>query len=273
MSLANVAYQMPLTWGDTAMRELEAQALVPMLGEHPVEMGLTGHEAEVLARLRTLPRYRQLVAAAYPDEREPLTLTHVTNALAAFQRTLLSGNSAYDRARRGNTAALSESARRGYAAFFSDKLECYQCHGGMFFSNTTDYEGRVFTPRVAAQNLYGQDKCGGPPSPTSDVHGLALSYDERNRIKAPTLRNIGVTGPYMHDGTYATLDEMMDHYGKSGQATSAFKANCSLPAQDKADLIAFLRSLTDEEFLANPKHADPWPGARTGTPVRTSFGR
>lgn len=274
MSLANVAYAPVLTWANPTQRRLEDQALVPMFGETPVEMGLAGKEAVLLERLRAEPRYQVLFPAAFPGDRDPFSVPNVTRALASFQRTLLSGRSAFDRYQAGDTAALSPAARRGAALFTSERLECFHCHGGFNFTGSMDFEGKAF-PEVEFHNtgLYNIDGRGGYPAPNTGVHEITGNPEDMGRFKAPTLRNVEVTAPYMHDGSIPTLEEVVEHYRAGGRTiasgphagvgadsplVSPFVPGFSISDQEKADLIAFLRSLTDRSFLADPRFADPW---------------
>jgi mono/diheme cytochrome c family protein len=108
MSLVNVAYSPALTWANPNMRRLETQALVPLFGEHPVEMGMNGKEEVLLARLQAEPLYGHLFADAFPEDAHPFTLEHVTKAIACFERTIISGRSSYDRYRfSGEQKAIS----------------------------------------------------------------------------------------------------------------------------------------------------------------------
>jgi len=139
MSLANVGYLVSLTWADPGLRRPEEQALVPMLGTHPVELGMGGREGEIVARLADAPRYPPLFAAAFPGEARPIRLDNVTRAIAAFERTLISGDAPYDRlVYRGEMEALDAAAWRGMRLFFSDRLACSRCHAGPAFSGSID---------------------------------------------------------------------------------------------------------------------------------------
>ena len=135
MSLANVAYVPALTWANSLMLDLERQALVPIFGDSPVELGIRD-EVELVARLEADQEYVASFAKSFPKDPPKITLDQVTKALAAFQRTLLSGRSPYDRYLAGETQALSDSQKRGKDLFFSEKLECYHCHGGYAFSDS-----------------------------------------------------------------------------------------------------------------------------------------
>jgi cytochrome c peroxidase len=132
MSLVNVAYAPVLTWANPKLESLEEQALTPMLGEEPLELGLKGHEPRFLGALRGDPLYQRLFPKAFPGESDTFTLKNVTKAIATFERTIISMRSPYDRYRWGGEAsAISDSAKRGELIFSSsERGGCFQCHGG-----------------------------------------------------------------------------------------------------------------------------------------------
>jgi cytochrome c peroxidase len=275
MSLANVAYFPVLTWSNPLMKHLEQQALVPLIGQEPVELGLAGKEAEVMARLAAEPAYRDLFPKAFPEADGQISLATVVRALAAFQRSLISMRSPYDRYRyEGDVDAMSDSAIRGEALFFSERLECHHCHNGINFADTVLHE-RNKAGEVAFHNtgLYNLDGKGRYPPPNIGIAEITGRPEDMGRFRAPSLRNVAVTAPYMHDGSIATLDEVIDHYaaggrtiasgpnagvGRTNPLKSSFVPGFTLTAAERADLIAFLKSLTDEEFLRDPRHANPW---------------
>jgi cytochrome c peroxidase len=275
MSLANVAYSPVLTWANPNMRKLEAQALVPMFGEDPVELGMSGKEDVLLSRLKTQPLYWSLFPKAYPAEADPFTLGNVTKAIASFERTILSGDSPYDRYRRGDDPnAISDSAKRGETLFFSERLECFHCHGGFNFTGTLDYYGKGFA-EVEFHNtgLYNLPGKFSYPEPNPGLYTFSQEPADVGKFKAPTLRNIELTAPYMHDGSIATLSEAIDHYAAGGRKIkdgpyagdgaanpnrSEFVKGFSLSAQEKEEVLAFLKSLTDETLLTNPRLSNPW---------------
>jgi cytochrome c peroxidase len=261
MSLANAAFSASLTWADPGKRSLEDQAVVPMTNRHPVEMGLRGHEKEVLARLRAETVYQARFPRAFPADRDPITLVNVRKAIACFERTILSGNSPYDRlVWRDDSSALSEAAWRGMKLFHSERLRCAKCHEGFTLSGPVVWEGG---PAVAPAFVNN----GLPAAPGKADLGLftiSRRPSDRGRFRVPTLRNIAVTGPYMHDGRFATLDAVIDHYAAGGareSRQSRFVTGFSITGEEKRDLIAFLESLTDKEFLADSRFSDPWPKA------------
>jgi cytochrome c peroxidase len=276
MSLTNIAYSPVLTWANPTQRKLETQALVPMFGEEPIEMGLSGQEDALLARLAAVPTYKKLFATAFPKERNPISLLNITRAVASFQRSLISGRSPYDRYRTGeDPSAISESAIRGEAVFFDERTECFHCHGGFNFTETVDYVGRGFV-EIEFHNtgLYNLDEDGAYPAPNTGVHEISGDPEDMGRFKAPSLRNIALTAPYMHDGSIATLDGVIDHYeeggrtiesgpfkgiGKNNPRKSSFVKTFNLTTQERADLKAFLESLTDRSFVTDKRFANPWP--------------
>ncbi|HVU00681.1 MAG TPA: di-heme enzyme [Polyangiaceae bacterium] len=274
MSLANVAYAATLTWANPVVRELERQATVPMFGEAPVELGLSGHEDELLARLRAEPAYGPLFSDAFPEDADPVSILNVTRGLASFERVLLSGNSRYDRFEAGDESALTASEQRGLVLFNSEKTECNHCHGGFDFTDSVTYEGKAFDETPFHNN--GLYNLGGTGAYPADNTGLAVFTGKKTdtgRFKAPTLRNIAVTAPYMHDGSIATLDGVLDHYAAGGRtidsgpnagdgAKSPYKdpliTGFTLSAEERVDFLAFLGALTDEEFLTDPRFSNPW---------------
>lgn len=274
MSLGNIAYSPVLTWANPIMKRLEQQALVPMFGEEPVELGLAGKEQQLLQRLAAVPKYRQLFAAAYPGADSAITLVHITQAIASFERTLITGGSPYDAYKRGVKTALSASAKRGEELFFSEKTECFHCHGGFNFTGTVNYKGKGFV-EIEFHNtaLYNVDGKGGYPAPNTGIEAVTTNPDDMGKFKAPSLRNIAVTAPYMHDGSIKSLEEVVEHYNAGGRTIasgpnkgvgadsplkSEFVRPMELSAQEKRDLVAFLRTLTDSTFLRDPRFANPW---------------
>jgi cytochrome c peroxidase len=275
MALANVAYQPVLTWANPNLRRLEQQALIPMFGEDPVELGMAGREGELLQRVRDEPRYPPLFRAAFPGDSAPITVANIAKALATFQRGLISANSPYDRYRfRGERTAISASAQRGEALFNSEELECFHCHGGPLLTGTSDFVGKGSAEVEFFNNgLYNVGGTGRYPDPNTGLYEFTRRSRDMGLFKAPSLRNIALTAPYMHDGSVATLDEAIDHYAAGGRVIasgpnagdgranpnkSGFIAGFTLSTTQRADLKAFLLSLTDSTFITNPRFRDPW---------------
>ncbi len=274
MSLANVGYSSTLTWAHPLLYELERQSLLPIFGDDPVEQGMKD-AATLEEKLADIPRYQELFKAAFPDASRAGTIQQITQALAAFQRTLISGSSPYDRWLQGEDPdAISPAAARGYALFNSEKLECFHCHVGFNLSDHTHWAGKpFFDAPFHNTGLYNLDGKGAYPEPNTGVHNVTGDSTDMGRFKAPTLRNIAVTAPYMHDGSIETLEEVLDHYSAGGRTIesgphagdgsksplkSDLIAGFELSEDERADLLAFFKSLTDEEFLTNPDFSDPW---------------
>jgi cytochrome c peroxidase len=243
MSLANVAYNPAYTWTDAGFGSLEAQALQPLLSEHPIEMGLAGREAAVLAELAADAQYRAAFARAFPQDAAPVTLHNLVRALASFERTLISGRSAFDRyVFDDERTAFDAAARRGMALFYSERIGCARCHSGINFSGPIAHAGAA---RV---------------EPAFVNTGLG-------RFRVPTLRNIAVTAPYMHDGAVRSLAEVLDHYAQTGRGHPGIAQQgadsderlrpFALASAEKEDLLIFLRAITDEQFLGEPRFAAP----------------
>jgi cytochrome c peroxidase len=272
MSLTNVAYVPRLNWANP-IETLEEQARGPLFGTEPVELGL--EEAQLLERLNGSPDYVGRFAEAFPEAPEPVSVDSVLKALAAFQRTLVSADSPYDRlVYGGQEDALSDSARRGAELFFGERLECFHCHGGFSFTDSQRHDGTT-EDQVSFHNtgLYNVDGRGGYPASDTGLFEITGDRRDMGRFRAPTLRNIAVTAPYFHDGSAATLDEVLDHYAAGGRTIaegenagvgsesplrSLFVSGFTLTAEERADVLAFLESLTDETFLSDPRFADPF---------------
>ncbi len=333
MSLANVAYARTLTWPNPNLTTLEGQAIIPMTGENPVELGLTTSKKkdEMLARFRAEPRYQRMFAEAFPGNADPVTLDSVLKALGSFERTLISGNSPYDQSL-FDDRAISNSALRGEDIVLgtsakSQAANCNHCHNSFNLTASVDFQDIAIEslppfmntglynlqcshfPPLSPLNLF---LCRNPPSPEACTNlsdnnpGLACNCDgsgpqdmgcyrpdntgkysitsnpeDMGAFKPPTLRNIAVTGPYMHDGSIDTLPHVIDHYAAGGRTIPAddpllgeyagvgsksptkgsfmFGFTLSqLSDNDRADLVTFLESLTDRAFLTNPHFADPF---------------
>ena len=181
----------------------------------------------------------------------------MTRAIACFERTIISAGSPWDRYRfGGDDEAISASARRGEALFFSQPLSCFRCHSGFNFTDGTN--SAVYHNTA----VYDMPLRPSYPTPNLGLFEYTRNLSDVGRFRAPTLRNIAVTAPYMHDGSVATLDAVLDHYSAGGKGSGNINKDplirgFRLSAEERADLLAFLRSLTDESVLHDPKLSDP----------------
>jgi cytochrome c peroxidase len=274
MALTNVGYYTALTWANPIIDRLEEQALGPLLGETPVELGFGGREDELFARLATVPYYAEAFPRVFPDAEPRISLATITRAIAAFERTLLSFDSPYDRFKAGDATALTDAQKRGRDLFLSEELECFHCHGGYNFSDSVATVNTTIVETMFHNTgLYNLDAAGAYPATDQGLIEVTETPADMGRFRAVSLRNVAVTGPYMHDGSIATLEEVVDHYAAGGRTIadgpnagaghesplrSEFVNGFEITAEQKADLIAFLQSLTDETFLHDPAFADPW---------------
>ena len=274
MSLVNVAYASRLTWANPLLDRLEDQALTPLLGDNPVEMGLGSRPDDFSALLRNDERYRALTKRAFPNDDDPYSLLNGVRAISAFVRTIVSFESPYDRYMNGDELALSDAATRGMDLFFSERLECFHCHGGFNFTDSTTHaNARVEQVGYHNTGLYNVGNGGAYPLDNTGLYDMTGERRDMGRFKAPTLRNIAVTAPYMHDGSIATLDNVIDHYQRGGRRIeegdyagdgrlspykSEFVRGFDLTDTERADLIAFLEALTDPVVLSDERLSDPF---------------
>jgi cytochrome c peroxidase len=275
MSLVNVAYNNAFNWSNPSVHSLEEQALKPMFSTNPVELGVV--REDLLRLIRSEKTYRALFPRAFADEANAFTIANVAKALASFERTIVSAGSAYDRFHfLGEADAISESAKRGEFLFFLEGgPSCFRCHGGFNFSDAAGSSPVEFH-NTGLYNLAGSLSY---PAPSLGLYEHTKRTADVGKFKAPTLRNIALTAPYMHDGSIRTLEEVVDHYAAGGRtigggpfagvghdnpAKDKLVHGFSMTPRNRADLVAFLVSLTDEGVTHDEKLADPWPrGIRT----------
>ncbi len=260
MSLANVAYNAAFTWGNPTVRSLEAQMRQPLFNEHPVEMGLKGGGDSAVRSISRDATYLEQFAAAFPGPPPALTMDHIIKAIAAFERTLISGRSAFDRyIFDDERAAISESAKRGMALFYSARVGCAQCHSGLNFSGPLVFEGHPQVKALFANTgLYDVDTHGGYPKSDQGLIEVTHHAHDMGKFRVPTLRNVALTAPYMHDGSLATLEEVLDHYVRGGHKSAWQDRRIrpfALSSAERADLLAFLATLTDRDFVANNRYS------------------
>ena len=283
MALVNVAYTATFTWAHSGINTIERHVLLPLFGDKPVEMGAAGHEKEILARIRSDATYDDLFARAFASQPERVTFDNVAKALASFVRTLASFNSPFDRyAYYGEDAALTTAQVRGMNLFMSERLECAHCHAGFNFSQFVTHESAAVAERafhVTGLYPYSEAYVSGADY---GLFAVTAQAADKDRFKAPTLRNIERSAPYMHDGSLATLSDVVDFYAAGGRvltdgpragdgrahpAKNPFIKGFTLTAQERQDLLDFLSSLTDEQFLTDPRYADPFaPRPPDGSP-------
>jgi cytochrome c peroxidase len=226
-SVLNSAYYDKQFW-DGRAPSLEEQAKGPI--QNPIEMGNT-HDAAV-ATLKAIPGYAPLFEKAFGSPE--ITIDRVAQAIASFERTVLTGNAPYDRFEAGDKKALSASAQRGLKLFFG-KANCSVCHTGFNFSNS-DFHNIGVGMQTENPDL-GREK------ETKDIA-------HRGAFKTPTLRNLADTAPYMHDGSEKTLESVVAYYNKGGFANPHLDKQMkplNLTKKEQKDLVSFLRSLNGDK--------------------------
>lgn len=231
-TLANVAYH-PYYTREGGVPSLEMQILVPIQEHNEFDFNIL----EIAELLKEDSEYQKMAEEAYGREPDHYV---ITRALATFERSIISGNSPFDQYfYQGDKSALSEAALAGMELFFSEKTNCSACHGGF---NFTDYS-------FQNNGLYYSYADAGRYRLTNDETDIA-------KFKVPSLRNIEKTGPYMHDGSVASINEIVAHYnagGKSHPNKNELIRPLNLTDSEQDNLVSFLISLTDKEFLKNEK--------------------
>jgi cytochrome c peroxidase len=231
-TLVNLGYH-PYFFFDGGVPTLELQILAPIEDENEMDFSVPA----VIDRLKNDAAIQELSQLAYGRSFDPFVLTR---SIAAFERTLISGNSRFDQYYyQGKSSALNDSEKRGMELFFSNKTNCSTCHSGFNFSN---YD---FT-NIGLYEFYAD----------SGRTRITIDPADRGKFKTPTLRNIAVTATYMHEGSLNTLEVVIEHFnsgGKNHPSKDTLIKPLNLTATEKTDLVNFLKALTDDEFLNNLK--------------------
>ena len=213
ISLLNVKYRTQYTWANTAINSLQKQIQFPFFNEHPTELGWKGQEQFILNRFAANANYQYLFRLAFPDQKMPFTIENIQQAIIAFEEQLVSFNAPYDLYNKGNLKVLNEQAVAGMKLFNSNKLGCAKCHS---------WE-QPFETNVAKFS---------------------------SGIRIPSLRNIMITAPYMHDGSLENIFAVFQHYEE--------KYSLNLNKKEQQELIAFFNALTDTSYLSNKELLNPF---------------
>ena len=252
MALMNIGYADAFNW-DGSKTTLEEQALGPIETGH--ELG--NNKTEVVAALKSHDNYPSLFKAAFGSN--TITIDRVLKALAQFERTLISANSKYDKVvlQEGNFEFFTTEEQNGFDMFFDHfagindlpDAECGHCHNAPLFTTADFFNNGI--QDAPTLNDFTDNGRGGA---TSNVN-------LNGQFKAPSLRNITLTAPYMHDGRFNTLEEVLDHYSSGGHYSpnkDPLVYATNLSEQNKKDIIAFLHTLTDNSFTKNAAFSNPF---------------
>jgi len=283
--LANVIYHTTFTWSNDSFLELEDQLNVPIRADNPIELGVTDAKLdEVLLRFEQDSEYVAMFAAAFPDEGNggdsssegSITMNKIIFSLASFVRSMISASSPYDQYLAGDKTALTQQQIEGFQLFNGEKFECFHCHSGINFSSSyrdanTASDATEFP--FFNNGLYNVGGDGSYPEVDQGLYDASLNPADKGLFRPSSLRNIALTAPYMHDGSIATLREVIEHYARGGRLIesginagdgkySPLKSGLILgfdATDEEIDaVIAFLESLTDEEFITSPKFSNPF---------------
>ena len=213
---------------DGKFQTLEDQVLGPLKDHREFNI----EEDELLQRLKSVPYYNKMSQKAYGSD---LTIEVIQKAIANFQRIIISKDTPFDAYMKGDKNAISQSAKEGYALFKSDRLNCVKCHSGFDFTDYTfQNNGTYVNYADSGRAIITQN--------TADI----------GKFKVPSLRNLSLTYPYMHNGSFKTLEEVIEHYESGGKASknkSPFIKGFTLTTDERQNLLDFLNSLTEYRFL------------------------
>ncbi len=240
MAIINIGWMDELFW-DGRAEGVEIQALEPV--PNPIEMHLNWTEA--MAKLNAHEEYPQLFFDAFG--KYDIDSSMVVKAIAQFERTMISSDSKWDRYLRGE-AQLTPAEAMGFEVFFTEKGDCFHCHATILFTDNLPHNN-------------GLDATHADPGYAS----ITGNANDMGKFKTPTLRNIVYTAPYMHDGRFETLEEVIDFYSEGVKWSPTIdplmkkveQGGVKLTDQEKASLIAFLKTLTDTTFISNPDYSAP----------------
>jgi cytochrome c peroxidase len=270
-SLINISQHRYFDLANQDITSLEKQHERPLFNTSPVELGASGNEALIINRLKADTNYRRLFAGAFPGQADPFTFKNIITAIAGYVRTLNSTQSAYDRFMAGDSNALSADAKKGFQLFSSARLSCTTCHAGAYFTTAaiTDNIDSIYFNT----GLYNSGNSNRYLGADNGLAAFTGKTGDDGKFKTPSLRNVALTAPYMHDGSVNTLDEVIDIYARGGRnittgplagdgylnsnKTRLLKGFTITP-EEKKQLLVFLYALTDSSIQVNPSFKNPF---------------
>lgn len=274
LPLVNLIFNKYLTLADSSLRFPEQQIHNPMFHDQPIELGWKGNETIILERFKKDDFYRQQMKMVFPGNEDPITIKNIQSCISSFVKTIISFNAAYDRyTYRNDTNALTATEKKGMELFFSAALACGNCHGGSNFSVPLIRDSGGQPAYYQNTGLYNTDGRGAYPSYDQGLFQLTRNIKDMGRYRIPTLRNLAFTAPYFHDGSAASLEEVIAVYENGGrnETSGIYKGDgrknpyknqlingIRLTSQEKKALISFLLSLSDSSVCNNPLYANPF---------------
>jgi cytochrome c peroxidase len=237
MCLSNVAYRTILFW-DGRGSKIESPALRSLFLPSVLDCDTN----EIKRRLMGHPLYPKMFKDAFGPDAEPDAYL-IAKAISTFVRTFVSGNSRYDKFINGDSSALNESEKRGMALFFGDRTKCSVCHSGFLFTDSKFHNTGTTTHYFDLGRWY-----------------VTKDFNDNGKFLTPSLRNVELTAPYQNDGQYFSLLQVIENYNKGGQYwenKDTLIKPLFLSSMEKNDLISFLKTLTDWDFINDPKFKKP----------------
>jgi cytochrome c peroxidase len=267
--LFNLSYLKYFTAADSTLHSPLQQMDNPLFNIHPIEMGVKGNEEIILKRIKEDPLYKQLFSKTNSE----ITFENIKLAINDFIFSLKSNNSKYDRFLNGDTSALNISEKRGMQLFFSSELKCSSCHGGVNFSTPNITNEKGDTIYYFNTGLYNIGTMAAYPTYDQGLFELTKNKNDIGKFRVPTLRNLAFTSPFLHDGSSASLNEVINIYTNGGREINEGinKGNGKLSRYkhhlikgffiseiDKINLHNFLLSLSDSSFIQNKNYQNPF---------------
>lgn len=262
------------TAADSSLHSSLQQMNNPLFNDHPAEMGVKGNEAKILQKIAGDKMYQQLFAAVQKE----ISWLNIKQSISVFINSIRSDNAPYDRLLKGDSAALTPSQKKGMQLFFSDELKCSSCHGGFNFSNPSVTDEKGDTTFYFNTGLYNIDGKGAYPAYDQGLYQFTKNKADIGKFRVPSLRNLAFTAPCFHDGSAATLTDVINSYAAGGRKIEQgiYKGDGSknpykhplikgfmIAETDKINLISFLQSLSDSGFIGNPSYQNPFTGDET----------
>lgn len=255
LPLFNLSYLKSYTWANESISDLPTQMLGPLFNKHPVEMGLIDTDNTLNEVLLQDSFYQGKLLYAFPELKQQYTEREVIACITEFMLQLQSFDSDYDQFLKGNRNLTARQAE-GNALFYSERLGCSKCHGGINFSDPEDPDEVFFNTGIIYRSFPAQDADSG-------LYIVTHKKSDIGKFRVPSLRNLAYTAPYMNDGSMQTLNEVLEHYeqvvsDKQQLPLSLDLQTFTLRDEEKKALIAFLLSLSDSSFINNPEYSNPF---------------
>jgi cytochrome c peroxidase len=271
--LVNLKWMRYLTAADSTLHHPIQQINRPLYNLHPSEMGVALREQQILQTLRSDAHYRACFTENFGSDTASLNWLNIKKAIVAFVDSINTYNSPYDRWMRGDTNALSTDEKKGMQLFYSTKLGCQLCHGGVNFATpqpTVGYYHNI--------GLYNLDGHGAYPLYDQGLIALTNQAADMGKYRIPTLRQLAFTAPYFHDGSVATLTQALEIFWQGGSLNAPatglgngivnqFKnqhiQKIDITAGEKMQVLKFLLALSDSSLLNAPRYSNPFTVADT----------